>query len=297
MIKKYNQNHKLSGIPTAYEELHKIIDSKDFNKINVDELECERIKSHEKAILSLINKYGKSKIPLVEKLIIQQETYQEALNNLLSLKNHETFETMMLLFEYMEEKNTFKLERLTGTELLRLGGYKGIRQVHRSRILKRIENHIGTTIKVLDPENSINNYKATKKDRGLVYKVAYLIKIGKIIHSRRNPSLVKELIKVEFLPEYIDFLQQISRRYIPLKTIRRIKKESSSDKTRHFLYKLCFKFASIKKEECALTLTECMNLGKFYNKGEHSLKRKWSPIERALRRGEEYKLLKYNWIF
>ena len=73
---------------------------------------------------------------------------------------------------------------------------------------------------------STRNAIEPKKDRGLVYKVAYLIKIGKIIHSRRNPSLVKELIKVEFLPEYIDFLQQISRRYIPLKTIRRIKKKA-----------------------------------------------------------------------
>ena len=123
------------------------------------------------------------------------------------------------------------------------------------------------------------------------------MKIAEVIHSKTNPSLVKELVQVEFLPEYIEYLQQISRRYIPLETIRKIKKDNSTDKTRHFLYKLCFKFAGIKKNECILSLEECMNLGKFYNNAEHSLKRKWRPIEKALEKGKEYKLLNYTWIF
>jgi hypothetical protein len=297
MKKTPNQKHKLSGIPTVYEETHKIIDSKTFDQVNIDKMEYDRNKRHEKAILNLINKHGKSKIPLVEKLVIQQETYHEALNNILSLRDHETFETMMLLFEYMEKKKSFRIERLSGTELLKLGGYSGTRQVHRSRILKRIENHAGAFIKVLDPEKSIMNYKSNHKDKGLVYKIVHLIKIEEVVHSIRNPSLVKELVNVAFLPEYIEYLQQISRRYIPLETIRKINKESSTDKTRHFLYKLCFKFAGIQKNECNLTLDECMNLGKFYNKSEVSLKRKWQPIEKALNKGHLFKLLSYQWIF
>jgi hypothetical protein len=297
MSKKKNPKHRLSGVPTVYEETHKLVDSRNLDEVDIDKMEDERVRKHEEAILKLINKHGKSKVPLVERLSIQHETYQEALNNLLSLRSHETFETMMLLFEHMEKKKTFKLDKLTGTELLRLGGYKGTRQAHRNRILRRIESHAGTIIKVLDPEKSIKNYKSEKKDRGLVYKTVSLVKIREIVHSKQNPKLIKELVGVEFLPEYIEYLQQISRRYIPLETIRKIEKESSTDKTRHFLYKLCFKFAGIKKNECQLTLDECMNLGKFYNKAEHSIKRKWKPIEKALEKGKEYKLLEYQWIF
>ncbi len=296
-MSKIIKKHRLSGIPTVYEETHKIIDSKPLDEVSIDKMEEERIKRHEKAILNLINRHGKSKVPLVEKLTIQQETYKEALTNILSLRSHETFETMMLLFEYMEKKKAFKIERLTGTELLRLGGYKGTKQVHRDRILRRIESHAGATIKVLDPEKSIKNYKSGHKDRGLVYKLVHLIKIKEVVHSRKNPKFIKELFDVEFLPEYIEFLQQISRRYIPLETIRKIEKTSSTDKTRHFLYKLCFKFASIQKNNCFLTLDECMNLGKFYNKSEESVKRKWKPIEKALQSAKEYKLISYTWYF
>lgn len=297
MIKNNNPKHRLSGVPTVYEETHKLIDSKDLKEVNADKMEEERIKRHENAILKLINTHGKSKVPLVDRLIVQQETYHEALNNLLSVRSHETFETMMILFEYMEKKKTFKIQKLTGTELLKLGGYNGTRQIHRSRILKRIESHAGTMIKVLDPEKSIKNYKFDKKDKGLVYKIVHLVKIAEVVHSKSNPKLVKELVQVEFLPEYMEYLQQISRRYIPLETIRKIEKESSTDKTRHFLYKLCFKFAGIKKNECVLSLEECMNLGKFYNNTEHSLKRKWKPIEKALEKGKKYKLLDYKWVF
>lgn len=297
MSKKYSKNHKLSAIPTVYEEAHKIIDSKSLDASTIAKLEESREKRDEKAVLNLINKHGKSDLPLVEKLTIEQETYKEALKNILSLRNHETFETMMLLFEYMEKKNTFRLDKLTGTELLKLGGYEGTRQVHRNRILRRIENHAATTIKVLDPEKSIKNYLAKRGDKGLVYKIVHLVKIKEVIHSIRNPSLVKELIDVEFLPEYIKYLQKISRRYIPLEAIRKIKKESSTDKTRHFLYKLCFKFASIQKADCLLTLEECMNLGKFYNTSTASFRIKWEPIEKALEKGKKAGLLSYKWIF
>lgn len=297
MNKKFSKSHKLSAIPTVYEEAHKIIDSKSLDDSTIKKLEESREKRDEEAVLNLINKHGKSHLPLVEKLTIEQETYKEALKNILSLRNHETFETMMLLFEYMEKKNTFRIDKLTGTELLKLGGYEGTRQIHRNRVLRRIENHAATTIKVLDPEKSIKNYLTKKGDKGLVYKMVHLVKIKEVVHSIRNPLLVKELIDVEFLPEYIKYLQQISRRYIPLEAIRKIKKESSTDKTRHFLYKLCFKFASIQKTDCILTLDECMNLGKFYNTSTASPRIKWQPIEKALEKAKKIGLLEYKWIF
>ena len=50
MKKTPNQKHKLSGIPTVYEETHKIIDSKTFDQVNIDKMEYNRNKRHEKAI-------------------------------------------------------------------------------------------------------------------------------------------------------------------------------------------------------------------------------------------------------
>jgi len=291
--------HKLSGVPTVYEETHKIIDKKDIKKIeeHTEEMEAMRKERDEKAILNLINKHGKSNIPLVEQLSLEHATYQEALKSLLSLKNHKTFETMMLLFEYMEKNKTFKLDKITGTELLKLGGYTGTKQVHRDQILRRIDSHANLVIKVLDPQASIQNYKNKKANKGLEYKNVTLFKVSKVVYSLKNRNLITELRGIEFLPDYIEFLQNISRRYLPLESIRKIKKDSPTDKTRHFLYKLCFKFAGMSKMDCKLNLQECMNLGKFYNIKSQNLQRKWKPIEKALIKGKECKLLTYKWIF
>lgn len=296
---KKRKQHKLSGIPTAYEESQKILDSKNFNEIEnkIELLENERNKNDEEVILDLINTHGKSKIPLVAMLSVSQNTYREALNNLLSLRSPETFEAMMLLYEYMETNKSFKIEKLTGTELLKLGGYKGIRQIHRHRILQRIDQNSGIKIKVLNPEESIKNYNNKKTDKGLVYDKFELIKVKKVIHSKQNAKLIKELIGVEFLPEYMKHMQIVSKRYLPLEAIRRIAKESATDKSRHFIYKLCFKFASMKGNECELSLDECMNLGKFFNKAEHSTKRKWKPIEKALLQAKALDLVDFQWQF
>ena len=229
-------------------------------------------------------------------LSIKQKTYKEALNNLLSLRSPETFEAIMLLFSYMEKKKSYEIDKLTGIELLKLGGSEDIRQKHRDTILRRIESIAGTTIKVLDPQASFKNYKNKKSETGLAYKYITLIKILEAEHSRRNPKLLIELKGIKFLPEYIEYIHKISRRYIPLETIRKIPKHTGKDKTRHFLYKLCFKFAGMKNDQCELNIDECMNLGKFYNKNENSIKRKWKPIIKALEAGKQANLIDFQFI-
>ena len=290
--------HKLSPVPTTIEESQKIIDSKDTEIIenSIEDLEKVRLEKDEKAILNLVNTHSQAELPLVESLSIEQKTYQEALKNLLSLRNPETFEAVMLLFEYMNKNNSFEIKRLTGIELLKLAGSQEIRQKHRDKILRRIKSISNTTITVLNPEKSLKNYKNKKSEKGLVYKHFTLIKVSETVYSKRNEKLIVELRDIKFLPEYIEYIHKISRRYIPLETIRKIPKKTGENKTRHFLYKLCFKFAGMKNNQCELNLEECMNLGKFYNKGENSVKRKWKPIIKALEAGKQANLIDYHFI-
>jgi len=92
----------------------------------------------------------------------------------------------------------------------------------------------------------------------------------------------------------MEHFHSISKRYIPLKIIRKIPEAKGTDKTRHFVYKFCFKLASIKNNECVLNLDKCMNLGKFFNKSERDTKRKCKPIEKALMRAKELGLINFK---
>lgn len=279
--------HSLSGIPTIYEEIHKIIDVNRCNKKYVDD------KNYQKTALIFINHKSKTDFPLLKNVTIQGITYAKALDIVISLKSHKNFETMMLLFEYMEQNRSFKIEKLSGTELLKFANHKGIRQIHRSRILTRIAENSKVTAQVLDPKKSKN----TPKQEELAYKVTSLITIKEIVYSKQNPYLIKELIDIEFLPQYIQHFKHISRRYIPLATIRKVNTHASSDKTRYFLYKLCLKFASSRKRVLDLSLRECINLGEFYNETRQSIKRQWKAIEKALAKAEKLELIMYTWVF
>lgn len=292
------KKHKLSGIPTAYEESDKIISSKDIQKIedNIEALERERRKKDEKAILELINDINKGKNPMVEIASIEEQTFQQALGSLLAIRNTEAFETMMLLYEYMEKKKTFKIDKITGTELLKLSGIKSINQEKRHRKLELLLRQSSIKLKVLDPEASIKNYQNKKSEAGLTYKIFDLLRIKKVTYSGKNKERIIRLGDIEFLPDYMEHFHSISKRYIPLETIRRIP-EDGKDKSRHFIYKLCFKLASIKGNECELSLDECMNLGKFYNKAERNTQRKWKPIEKALLQAKELGLINFEWSF
>lgn len=298
-MKKPTKTHEMIPVPTAYEESEKIIDRKDVSIITqeIEKRELERYRKDQEAILMLLNNESYSKFPLVDKIALEQATYEEAIKNLVSLKNTEILETMMLLYEYMGQKKTFKLDKITGTELLKLAGYTQIRQKHRSSILEKILLNSHSKLSILKPEKSIKNLKNKSTEKGLVYQHYDLIKIKETVRSKKNPNLIVELTGVEFLPEYINHIHKISKRYLPLKTIRKIPKECRDDKSRYFLYKLCFKFAGMKKNFCQLDLDECMNLGKFFNKRERSMMRKWQPIEKALIRAKQANLIDYRFIF
>jgi hypothetical protein len=299
MEKKKTPKHKLSGIPTAYEETDKIMNSKNIKRIegSIEELELERRKRDEKAILELINDINKGQDPIVKMITIEEKTYQEALGSLLAIRNTEAFETMMLLYEYMEKQKTFKIDKLTGTELLKLSGIKSINQEKRHRKLALLLKQSCIKLTVLDPKQSLKNYRNKQNDHGLVYKIFDLLRIKKIIYSETNPETIVQLEDIEFLPEYMEHFHSISKRYVPLETIRKIPEAKGTDKTRHFVYKLCFKLASIKGNDCTLNLAECMNLGKFLNKSERDTKRKWKPIEKALMWAKELGLIDFKWNF
>ena len=299
MKKKTTPKHKLSGVPTAYEETQKIIGNKNIKKIenDIEELEAERRQRDEKAILDLINDINKGQDPMVKMITIEEKTYQEALGSLLAIRNTEAFETMMLLYEYMEKNKTFKIDRLTGTELLRFSGTQFINQERRHHRLKLLLKQASIKIQVLDPERSIQNYRNKKTEGGLVYKIFDLLRIKRVEYSEANPDMIVGLEEIEFLPEYMEHFHSISKRYVPLETIRKIPEAKGTDKTRHFVYKLCFKLASIKGNDCTLNLEECMNLGKFFNKAERDTKRKWKPIEKALVRAKELGLIDFKWHF
>ena len=294
-----SKQHKLSGVPTAYEETEKIFNSKDIDiiKYKTAELEEDRRKSDGIAILELVNDIKAGKNPMVKMASIKEQTYQQALGSLLSMRSTEAFEIMMLLYEHMEQNSSFKIDAITGTELLNLSGAKSINQEKRHSKLKLLLEQSAIKIQVLDPEKSLQNYQNKKDEKGLVYKIYDLLRIKKVVYSEQNPNLIVRLEDIEFLPEYIEHFHTISRRYIPLETIRYIPEAKGTDKSRHFIYKLCFKLASIKNTELALTLDECMNLGKFLNKGERALNRKWKPIERALIYAKDLGLISFSWKF
>jgi hypothetical protein len=292
------KKHKLSGVPTAYEEAQKIISGKDIKKIenSIEVLETERRKRDEKAILELINDINKGDNPMVKMVSLEEQTFQQALGSLLSIRNTEAFEVMMLLYEYMEKQKTFKIDKLTGTELLKLSGARSINQEKRHRKLTLLLKQSYIKLTVLDPEQSLKNYRNKKNDHGLVYKIFDLLRIKKVVYSETNPETIVQLEDIEFLPEYMEHLHVVSKRYIPLETIRKIP-EDGLDKSRHFVYKLCFKLASIKGNDCTLNLEECMNLGKFLNKAERDTKRKWKPIEKALLQAKGLGLIEFKWNF
>ena len=291
--------HKLSFIPTAYEESDKIISRKKLTNIDekIEALEEKRRKRDEKAILEILNEHSKGNKPLVKLASIESNTFKQALDSLLSIRNTEAFEVMMLLFEYMEKNNTYKIDKLTGTELLKLSKAKSIKQEKRHQKLRLLLDQSSIKLHVLDPKKSLENYKNKKNDRGLVYKIFHLLRIREVTYSEKNPSVIISLGGIELLPEYIEHKHLISKRYLPLQTIRCIPEERGLDKSRHFMYKLCLKFASMNKADIMLNLDECMNLGKFLNKAERNTKKKWRPIEKALLHGKKIGLIDFSWLF
>lgn len=294
----YSMNHKLVPVPTAVGETFKIIEEANTTVVteNLDDYEKEIEEKKIAAVIPISNK-APSRKPLVKLVSLEEKTFKVALNKLLQLQNIESFEAIVLLYEYMEIKKNFKIDKLTGTELLKFSGYKNKpTQSQRHRILNTILNHSTTIIDVLDPEATEKNRKNKNTEAGKVYRRFYFLKVNKIHYSNKNPDLIVALEDIEFLPEYINFSPIISRRYLPLEQLRKISKTNSTDKSRYFLTKICFKFASIKGKIVSFTLEECMNLGKFFHK-DRNMQKSWKPIENALFLGIKQHLLKFKWIF
>ena len=290
---------KLTAVPTVVEETYKIVDEAKTNtlKNDINSLEQQREKQRLKqAVIPILNK-TKQRQPLVKSISLECVTFKEVLDTILSLQDTESFWAIALLYEYMEIKNCFNIKKLTGTELLKLSGYKyNPNQKQRNRILSCILRHSNTKINILDPERTLKNYKNKKTEEGKSYKIFEFLKIKRVNYSKKNPDLIVSLEEIEFLPDYIEFLPIISRRYIPLEQIRKIPKRTSNDKARHFIIKICFKFASIKGDRLNLNIEQCMNLGKFNNRSNMKYsKRIWMPIERALNLGQEVNLLNFQW--
>ena len=294
-----NKTHKLSGIPTAYEETDKIINNKNIENIHekIEELELHRRRKDEKAILEILNDHVKGKNPLVKLATIERQTFHQALTSLLNIRNTEAFEVMMLLFEYMEKNNAYKIDKITGTELLKLSKAKTINQEKRHQKLSILVDQSSIKFQVLDPKKSLENYKKRKGDEGLVYKFFYLLKIKEVTYSESNPDRIVSLGGIELLPDYLQHKHLISKRYLPLQSIRNIPESRGLDKSRHFIYKLCLKFASIEKPQITLTLEECLNLGKFLNRDDRNLRKKWKPVEKALLHGKKIGLIDFTWSF
>lgn len=217
-MEKKIKSHKLSIIPTAYVETDKIIGRKalggDIND-KIDKLELKRRAMDEEAILEILNDQSQGKRSLVKMVSVREKTFQNALGSLLSIRSTEAFDTMMLLFEYMEKNKTYRLEKLTGTELLNFGKVKSINQERRHNKLNYIVKQSNVKIHILDPEKSLENYKNKKSQDGLVYKIFDLIRIKEITYSKTQPDLIVKLGGVELLPEYIDHIHHVSRRYLP----------------------------------------------------------------------------------
>jgi len=288
--------HKLTPIPTALEQTYKVTDGAETNMIESDLeiLEQELISNKKKrgANLPVINK-TKQRKPLVKSVSLESETFRKVLDKILSLQDPESFLVITLLYEYMEMKKSFKIDKITGTELLKMSGYKSKpNQKQRDKILSCILQHSNTTISVLNPEKTSKNYKNKETEEGRSYRHFTFLRVKESNYSKTNPDLIVSLEGIELLPGYIDFLPAISRRYIPLEQIRKIPKRSTRDKGRHFITKVCFKFASIKGNSFDLNLEECMNLGKFYTSS--TKKRLWKPIIKALQSAQELQLLKFK---
>jgi hypothetical protein len=153
------------------------------------------------------------------------------------------------------------------------------------------------SVTILDPERTAKNQRNANTEEGEVYQNFQFLQIKRTIYSKRNPDLIVSLEGIEFMPNYINFLPVISRRYLPLEQLRKIPKHVSTDKSRFFITRICFKFAGISDRGFALNLEECMNIGKFFNKSERDKKRLWQPIEKAFLIAEDLELLRFRWVF
>jgi hypothetical protein len=166
--------------------------------------------------------------------------------------------------------------------------------------------YLNITITIKDP---VKSKQASKNKRGKVktiYKNFTVLQVKEFGTNKdtsgtnnNEKELILEFSDVKFMDGYMDFLNEVSRSYIPIKTIHRIPKVSVKDKRRYFISNICDILSASKRPHIIVkTLEECMTLGDFYyTRWKSEKKRMWKQIESSLIEAKKEGLLVYKWIF
>jgi hypothetical protein len=302
---------EVTPMVTAFSYLQKIIRSKKTERLeeNLDHLEKEREEANKTLVsLSFNNDISKAPQPLVKDFKITDENYTKIFKKLLEIQDTETSEAMRLLYQYMYEQKSFNIDRVDGKKLLEMGGYKDIRPENIDKILRLILRYINITITVLDPVKTKLAREDKKSKVKTIYKNFTVLQIREFGTNKDEEGLedgtkemLLELSDVKFMDGYMEFINNVSRSYVPIKAIHKIPKTTAiKDKRRYFITNICDILSSLRNQPYVIqkSLEECMTLGDFHNNRWQTEKRKaWKPIESSLFEANKHGLLRYKWIF
>ncbi len=307
-IIKKNNDIEVTPVVTAFSVLQKIIRHKDPKELesNLQYLAEDRERDDSNLVsLSFKNKMSKAPQPIVKDFKITAEDYTQIFNKLLEIQDTETAEAMRLLYQYMSERKSFNLDRINGRKLLEMGGFKDIRPESIDKVLRLILRYTNITMTTLDPVKTKEIRSRNKKNQSdNIYKNFTVLQVKEFRtrekHDKENKELLLELSDVKFMDGYMDFINEVSRSYLPMKTINKIPKVSAKDKRRYFIGNICDILSALTYKPYIIkkNLLECMDIGGFHNNRWKSEKRKaWKPIEVSLVEARKQKLLDYKWIF
>lgn len=306
MIKNNNDNTNIQvvPVPSAFTVLQKIIKSKNSKEVQLQlPLLLEQRQQDISPMVSLVfkNHSSKAKDPLVREFTLKAVNYDVIFHKLLEIQDEETQEAIRLLYLYMTEKKSFNLDKIDGRELLELGCYKRIRKEHIDKVLRCIMRYLGMTITVIDPTTNIEKEYKKKNKIYTAYRHFTVLQVGHTYTEKDESDTSKEyacaLINVKFMEGYMDFINNVSRSYLPLQTLVSIPKVSNKDKRRTFITAICELFSFNQTTTLTKTLEECMNIGEFfYARWKSEKARAWKPIEAALIEAKTLNLLHYTWI-
>ena len=296
-LKTNKVGSKKDPVPTGVTEVFSIIESK-----NEDVVKSFIIDNKNNRLI--LENESKKEFPLVKSLEFESDTPKILLEKILSIRDPKKFKSLMTLYKYMLDKGVFELEYITGIELARSTG-KNTNQrgkitiQERDKILSDLMSFDSVYITIFNPELTKKENKLAQKNNDVeknVYKKISLLSYSDIGYTKDNTKVTK-LFNIKFMPEYTEYLNTISKRYLPLDSINTIQ-ETTQEKTKIFLYKLAFLFASKPKDIkiVELDLRECKNLAGIIGKDRHP-KAQWKKIELALMKGVKAGLLKYQWVF
>jgi hypothetical protein len=292
---------KVTPVISAFNVLQKLINNKnvDESKKNFSNMSLTEPSNASLVKISFNNSISRAESPLVKEFTITAENYDLIFAKLLEVQDLETQEAIKLLYLYMAEKKNFNLDVIDGKELLELGGYSRIRKEEIDKVLRCVLRYLGMVVTVLDP--NVETKKRGKKE--VIYRQYShftVLNVGKT-HTREEKSkdgreLIYKLTDVKFMDGYMNYIDSVSRIYIPLKSIVNVPKISSKDKRRNFINNICEKFSYVRSEVLSKTLEECMEIGGFvYKMWSKNKAKAWKPIESALLQAQDMNLIKFEW--